>query len=124
MTSDERQNGTDTLGSADRYRAMDRSEGMGRTGEGRAMDETDDERMANERDRYVAEERDRLTDTTGTGQTRADSPADDEADVRFGERDADNRTLQGDTGDNGISDNVGATGLEGRSAGGDDAPAP
>lgn len=104
-------NTTNGMGSADRHRDADRSAGMGRTGT--------DERRADERDAYVSEERDRETDTTGTGHGRADAPEHQAATPRnpganFGEVDLGRTDLSGDTGAGGMRDDVGATGTGGR----------
>lgn len=100
------------MGSADRHRDADRSAGMGRTG-------TNYERRADERDAYVSGERDRETDTTGTGHTRADASDDRAAMPRnpganFGEVDLGRTDESSDTGANRMHDDVGATGTDDR----------
>ncbi len=86
---------------------------------------TDAERSAAERDAYVSGERDRETDTTGTGRGRADAPEGQDAMPRnpganFGEVDLGRTDVSSDTGADGMRDDVGATGTDGRNRTTDD----
>jgi hypothetical protein len=114
MASDERGN-QGHIGNADRYRDADRSEGMGRTGEGRTGNDGDADMAMPERgtDSGGMSGEGRHVGAQATGDMSAPrNPAVGAPGANFGETDPGSTLTGAEIDENAMDDNVGATGVD------------